>query len=224
MNRTLLRTSVLALLLASAAAPAHAAESAQQEDRDKGDVPLELVLPRPNQGHFWSVALLSTGAVGVDSARPNRTWTPGVGVNLQLGESVTDWLDLGIAFSYGQTYGHDEDRLAFGALSLHSQWYLDPHWFARLDVGAGSVAGQDPWDPSHDRGGFSDVWTVGVGRSFFLSPATQSGGWVLSPVLGVDLVPADGLTAVVTWLGLELSYWTGLTKDKLRLPVDRAYE
>jgi hypothetical protein len=224
MDGKLLRIGVVALLLTSVAAPAHAEESTPREDEGRQDARLDLVLPRPNQGHFWSVALLSAGALGFDSERPSRRWTPGVGVNVQLGDSVTDWLDLGIAFVYGQTYGDEDDRLAFGRLSLHSQWYLDPHWFARLDIGAGSVAGRDPRDTSHDRGGFSDVWAVGVGRSSFLSPAAQSGGWVLTPVLGVDVIPADGLTAVVTWLGLEMSYWTGLTKDKLHLPVDRAYE
>jgi hypothetical protein len=195
-----------------------------QKEGAMGDVELDLVLPRPNQGHFWSMALLSAGAVGLDSARPNRGWTPGAAVSVRLGESVTDWLDLGIGLVYGETFGDNEDRLAFGRLTLHSQWYVDPRWFARLDIGASSIAGQDPRDPSVDRGGYGEVYAVGVGRNFFLSPAAHSGGWVLSPVLGVDVTPADGLTAVVTWVGLEVSYWTGLTKDKLRLHVERAYE
>jgi hypothetical protein len=224
MNRTRPVVAALLALLTSAAAPARAEDSAQQENAGTPGRQRDLVLPRPNQGHFWSVALLSTGGLGFDSQRPNRSLTAGYGVNVQIGEAVTDWLDLGLGVAFGKTFGPDQDRLTFGRLSLHSQWYLDPRWFARLDIGAGSVAGRDPRSPSRDRGGYAAVYSVGVGRNLFLSPATQSGGWVLSPVLGLDLIPSDGLTALVGWVGLEVSYWTGLTRDKLRLPVDRAFE
>jgi hypothetical protein len=205
---------VVSMLCASAPGLAQADEPAQTA----------LVYPRPNQGQFVSLGVFSAGALGFDAERPNRSLTPGLGGSLRFGGSVTDWLDLGLSATFGQTFGAENDQLGFGRLSLHSQWYLDPHWFARLDVGAGSVAGQDPYDPKYDRGGYSEVYSVGLGHDLFLSPATQSGGWVLSPVLGVDITPADDLTAVVGWVGIEVSYWTGLDKDKLRLPVDRAYE
>ena len=42
----------------------------------------------------------------------------------------------------------------------------------------------DPRNPSRDRGGYSDVYFVGAGRSLFQSLLRESGGWVLSPVLG----------------------------------------
>lgn len=212
--RRALWTLVASVLCASSPGLAQADEPARTA----------LVYPRPNQGQFLGVGVFSAGALGFDAERPNRSLTPGAGLSLRLGGSVTDWLDLGVSATYGQSFGDENDRLAFGRLSLHSQWYLDPHWFARLDVGAGSVAGQDPHDPDYDRGGYSAVYSLGVGRDLFLSPAAQSGGWVLSPVLGVDLTPAEDLTAVVGWVGLEVSYWTGLDKDKLRLPVERAYE
>lgn len=213
--RVMARAGVLLALLTSAATPAHAEDAPAEPAPDQRREPPDLVLPRPNQGHFLGVALLSTGAVGLDSARPNRSWTPGFGVNVQLGEAVTDWLDLGIAFAYGRTYGDDEDRLSFGRLSLHSQWYLDPRWFARLDIGAGSISGPDPRSPSRNRGGYGDIYALGVGYNLFLSPESQSGGWVLSPVLGVELAPSDDLSAVIGWIGIEVSLWSGLGKDKL---------
>jgi hypothetical protein len=224
LQQVLARTGTLLVLATSAATPAQAEGAPPEQAPDASGEQPDLAVPRPNQGHFLSVALLSAAAVGLDSARPNRSWTPGFGVNVQLGEAVTDWLDLGIGFAYGRTFGDDDDRLTFGRLSLHSQWYLDPRWFARLDIGAGSVSGPDPRNPSRSRGGYGDMYALGVGANVFLSPGTQSGGWVLSPVVGVELAPSDDLSAVIGWVGLELSLWSGLSKDKLRLPTDRAYE
>jgi hypothetical protein len=215
---TLIVLSTTELPLARADEPAPAADAAAPGEETA------LVLPRPNQGLFIGAAVLSAGAFGFDAARPDRKLTSGVAGSLLLGGSVTDWLDLGVGMAYGETFGAEDKRLKFGRMTLHSQWYLNPRWFARLDLGAGSVAGQDPNDARYDRGGYGEVYSVGVGHNLYLSPATQSGGFVLSPVLGVDVTPSDGLTAVVGWFGLELSYWTGLSRDKLRLPVDRAYE
>jgi hypothetical protein len=209
-QRGALAAGTIVALLTTEVSPAHA------EERD-------LALPRPNQGLFMSVALLSASAFGFDSERANRALTTGFATNIRLGGSVTDWLDLGVGFAYGETFGSEDHSVAFGRVSLHSQWYLNPRWFARLEVGAGSVAGQDPSDPSYDRGGYGEVYSAGIGHNLYLSPATQSGGWVLSPVLGADVTPSDGLTAVVAWIGLEVSTWGGLGKDKLRLPFERAY-
>jgi hypothetical protein len=37
------------------------------------------------------------------------------------------------------------------------------------------------------------------------------------------LVPGDDMDAVIATFGLEFTYWTGLPKDQLDLPLDQAY-
>jgi hypothetical protein len=47
---------------------------------------------------------------------------------------------------------------------------------------------------------------------------------VLSPVLTIEVGPDPGFTTTAMWLGLEISWWSGLSRDKLELPVGEAYE
>lgn len=195
-----------------------------EPDRAQASAAAQLVLPKPNQGMFLGLSLVSTSALGFDSERSDRGLTIGAGLGLRVGESVTDWLDLGLALAYARTSGADDDRLSYGRLALHSQWYLHRDWFARLDLGIGSVAGPDPIDPSVDRGGYRDIYTLGIGTNLLLSPYNQSGGWVLSPILGVDVAPSEGLTVATGWFGVEISYWSGLADNQLVLPIERAYD
>jgi hypothetical protein len=170
------------------------------------------------------MGLYGVGVTAFDSKRQDRKPTTGLGFSLRLGEALTDYLDLGISFALGSTNGDADDTLTFGRFTVHSQWYLDQHWYALVAAGAASAAGKDPLAPTLDRGRDGDVYVAGVGVNLCPSDPGHSGGWVLSPVLSVDVGPARDFTTTSVWLGLEVSYWTGLTNDKLDLPIDAAYE
>jgi hypothetical protein len=196
---------------AEAPAPNAPAPSAELED------------PEPSQGHFIAVGFHGISAMAFDENRGTRKPTFGQAVSLRLGESVTDWLSLSLAFALGSTYGKPRDSLSLGRFGIDSQWYFSERWFVRAGLGAIDVRGPDPEDHDLTRGRYGDFYLAGVGCDLYLSDATQSGGWVITPMLSADLGPDSEFTTMSLSLGVELSWWTGLSRDKLRLPTPEAY-
>ena len=212
-----MRTLVIAgaaLLFGLAARPAYAqsaSPSAQLEE------------PKPRQGHFIGLGLHGIGAMAFDESRGTRTPTFGQGFSLRLGESVTDWLSLSLAFALGSTHGERRDALTLGRFGITSQWYFSERWFVQAGFGAINAQGPDPEDYDLNRGRYGDVYLTGVGYDFYLSDRQQSGGWVLTPMLTADVGPDTKFTTTSLWLGIELSWWNGLSRDKLNLSTPKAY-
>jgi hypothetical protein len=201
---------------AQGAPPADASEAT-------GSPSVQLEHPKPNQGHFIAVGLHGLSAMAFDESRGTRAPTFGQGVSLRLGESVTDWLSLSLAFALGSTYGERRDSLSLVRFGITSQWYLDPRWFVQAGFGATSGQGRDPADYDVSRSRYGDVYLTGLGRDFYLSDASRSGGWVLTPMLTAEVGPDSRLTTTALWLGVEVSWWSGLSRDKLDLPTPQAY-
>jgi hypothetical protein len=185
---------------------------------------LQLEDPRPRQGHFVAVGLHGISAMAFDRDRGAREPTFGPGVSLRLGESLTDWLSLSLAFGLGSTGGEPQDSLAFGRFGITSQWYFTERWFVQGGFGAANIQGPDPEDHDVSRGRYGDVYLTGIGRDFYISDSAQSGGWVLTPLLTAEVGPDSKFTTASLWLGVEVSWWNGLTRDKLNLPATKAYE
>jgi hypothetical protein len=233
MPRTKLTPALLLAFLGSSSATAAAQQNTSLRNTAQSTVPerapnapaqLELELPKPNQGHYLAVALYTLGAMAFDDDRGTRQPTFGTGFSLRLGEAVTDWLDLGLAFAVGSTLGEKEDTLSLGRFTVHSQWYVSRRWFLQAGFGATNGQGADPEDLDENRGRYGDVYIAGLGTNLYLSDAGQSGGWVLSPLLTLEVGPDSTFTTTALWLGLEVSWWSGLSRDKLELPVGEAYE
>jgi hypothetical protein len=183
-----------------------------------------LVAPKPSQGYFVAVGLHGTAAMAFDQNRSTRSPTLGEGLSLRLGEALTDWLDLSLAFALAQTHGAAEHRLSYGRLGIHSQWYVWDEWFVQAGFGVTSGRGPDPEDLERQRGRYGDVYWAGIGKHLYLSDGHQSGGWVLTPALALEVGPDDVFTTTGLWVGVEISLWSGLSRDKLELPVSEAYE
>jgi hypothetical protein len=194
------------------------------EDAPGAKPRLELSLPKPNQGHYVALGLYTLGAMAFDDDRGTRQPTFGTGFGLRLGEAVTDWLDLGLAFAIGSTQGNEEDALSLGRFTIHSQWYVSRRWFLQAGFGATNGQGSDPDDLDRNRGRYGDVYIAGLGANLYLSDAARSGGWVLSPAVTIEVGPDRDFTTTALWLGLEVSWWSGLSRDKLELPLGEAYE
>lgn len=182
-----------------------------------------LVEPKPSQGHFIALGLHGLGAMAFDKERGTRPPTFGTGFSLRFGEAVTDWLDLSLFFALGSTRGQAADKLSLGRFGVLSQWYLTQRLFLQAGFGATNGQGADPDDLKLNRGRYGDVYLTGIGYNLFLSDEHQSGGWVLTPVATVEVGPDSRFTTTALWLGLEVSWWSGLSKDKLRLPTSDAY-
>ena len=195
---------------------------AHAEDAPPASV--ELAVPEPSQGHFLAVGFHGIGAMAFDESRGTREPTFGQAVSLRVGESVTDWLSLSLAFALGSTYGEQRDSLMLGRFGVTSQWYLTERWFLQAGFGAIYARGPDPEDYDKTRSRYGDVYLTGLGYDFYLSDSTQSGGWVLTPIITADVGPDSKFTTTSLSLGVELSWWSGLSRDKLELPTPKAYD
>jgi hypothetical protein len=228
MRSSAIAAAVLVTLLAAASARA---QTAQPSPSPTGEPPapdaapetVELEEPEPTQGHFIALGFHGIGAMAFDADRGTRDPTLGQAVSLRLGESVTDWLTLSLAFAIGSTSGEPRDSLTLGRFGITSQWYFTDRWFIQAGFGALYAQGPDPEDHDLSRGRYGDVYLAGVGYDFYISDGTQSGGWVLTPMLSADVGPDSDFTTTSLSIGIELSYWTGLARDKLKLPTPKAY-
>lgn len=207
-------------LAQSAPATAQAADNAASEAAAPG---VALEEPRPSQGHFVALGLYGIGAMAFDEDRGTRRPTFGQGLSLRLGEAVTDWLSLSLAFGFGTTQGRQRDKLTQVQFGFTGQLYFSERCSARAGFGALNVQGPDPENHGLSRGRYGDAYLAGVGYDFYLSERTQSGGWVLTPLVTAQVAPDKNFTATSLWLGVEIAWFKGLSRDKLNLPVPSAY-
>lgn len=220
--RTALTAPVLLLTLLTLRL-AHA-ENTQSTTETASPPPVQLEEPRPRQGHFIAVGFHGLSAMAFDENRGTRSPTFGQGVSLRLGESVTDWLNLSLAFSLGSTYGKAQDSLTLGRFGVSSQWYFSERWFVQAGLGAANAQGPDPENHDRSRGRFSAVYFTGLGHDFYISDRARSGGWVFTPTFTAELSPDSEFTTTSLWVGVEISWWTGLSRDKLKLETPKAYK
>lgn len=222
MRTRLIRTSpfVLTSLLMALLWPRGV--SAQQGEED-------LERPEPSQGHYVALGIEAVRMQAFDETRGLRKPTYGSAFQL-LGQSVTSWADLGIAFWGGATSGDKVDRLGFGGVRVQGQVYPTQRWFLRGGFGPFGASGTDPDDPDYARGTYGVSYEIGAGLNIFLSDENQSGGWVLTPTLMNHIGHNPGIqdeaqkfTTYMMALGLELSWWSGLPHDQLDLSIEKAY-
>jgi hypothetical protein len=204
-------------------ADVNSSPTSSSEAQQEAEPSVQLEDPEPSQGHFIAVGFHGIGAMAFDENRGTRDPTFGHGFTLRLGESLTDWLSLSLAFGLGDTYGKPQDALTLGRFGITSHWYFTERWFVQAGFGAANIQGPDPDDHDLSRGRYGDVYLTGLGYNFYISDSDQSGGWVFTPILTAEVGPDSKFTTASLWLGVELSWWSGLTQDKLNLPTSKAY-
>ncbi len=178
--------------------------------------------PDPHQGYFVAVGLHYGGARVRDTQRGG--WAPmahGPHLSLRAGEAVTSWLDLGLDLGLG--YGVGGDRVTLGHLTAQARWYPLPRWFVHTGAGLGASGGPDPDNDGFDRGRFGDLYVLGIGTNRYLGKKTISGGFIMSPVVKFQLGPGKDFMSTALWVGVEFSWWSGLSRNKLELSPDEAY-
>ena len=146
---------------------------------------------------------------------------------VRMGQAVTPMLDLGIALSAGA--GYDSDRGAvLGRFGLEAQLRPIPALesrFVRGGVGFGLTDVFDRKDKlASVPGRTGAAYVAALGYDFFpgRNPG-RSGGFSLTPVIGLEAGPAAGFSSLAGWIGLEIGWWTGLPKSELELPLEEAY-
>ncbi len=184
----------------------------------------ELVRPDLKQGYYF--ALIPVGEmVFVDSKNNYGPWAS-AGGQLRMGEELTRWMDLGISGGASVAKG-DHLRLIHGHFGVEAT--IKPTRFLALGV----LAGMGFADFSRLKSGMDAVTgrfgaTYGFTVAYDFFPGQRhdpyrSGGLAITPVLGVHLGPADVTAVYSMFLGLSITWWTGLPKNRLDLPVEEAF-
>ncbi|MBN2804757.1 MAG: hypothetical protein JXR91_16800 [Deltaproteobacteria bacterium] len=184
----------------------------------------DLEKPELRQGYYFqAVPLLSTSVV--KSEGETYGFFPGTGFYLRMGESLFNWLDIGIGGSAAWDYS-DKYKHLHGHFSLEGTINPVGNLYATLSAGLGfsdftrRVKGED-----NIIGRFGGNYNIAIGYDIFLGhhKKYQSGGFAVSPVIGVQIGPSSTTDTYSFYLGIGLTYWTGRDKNKLDLPVDNAY-
>ena len=176
--------------------------------------------PRPRQGYWLAggahVATLQGFERG-ESVGPMVGWQG----TIRLGELLTERFGMGLVIDFGSASG-DDNEAGFGGLAFEGQAVLVGNLSATGAVGLAVVSVTSPDDDDDAlRGAAGAGYTAALRYDWFVSPR-RSGGLALTPTLSVRFVPGD-TDVIAGFLGVELTWWTGLPKNQLDLRDASAY-
>lgn len=184
----------------------------------------ELQKPKLKQGYYFSVIPVGE-VVWIDSEQNYGPW-PAVGGQFRLGEEINRWFDLGIAGGTSVAKGNNY-RLIHGNFGLDATFKPTEFWSMGFQAGLGFA------DFSRTQSGmetitgrFGATYGFKVAYDFFLGgnrDVYKSGGWALSPYLGTHIGPGNVSSVYSIFMGISINYWTGLPKNRLDLPPERAF-
>ncbi|MFH0899252.1 MAG: hypothetical protein V2A73_01355, partial [Pseudomonadota bacterium] len=185
----------------------------------------ELQAPRPRQGYY--VTLGTHGTVERtseegDALELSNGWT----TTIRLGQLISNrrGLGLGLLFDFGTASGSDQQQSSMTGIGLAAQVEVAANLALHGAVGFAVLTIDDRREQDDPlRGTYGAAYTVGLTYDWFFTNRQRSGGWAVTPTLFVRWLPGDNISSVAGFLGLELSYWTGLPKNQLSLPDAQAY-
>jgi len=180
-----------------------------------------LESPDGRQGYFLIVGPeFALTKVWMDGEKYG-VW-PGYDLALHFGQMVTRHFGLGLLVHNGAAKGNGQTAGAFG-LGLEAQ--VEVARRLAIHGAAGVETVQVRADNGSDkslRGTAGAGYLLGVSYSWFLTHKL-SGGWALTPRLDVRYVPGS-TSALVTLVGIQVAWWTGLPRNQLDLPASEAYK
>jgi hypothetical protein len=181
-----------------------------------------LEQPDGRQGYFLVVGPEFTlTKVWMDDEKYG-VW-PGYDVGLHFGQMVTRHFGLGLLVHSGAAKGDGQTAGTFG-LGLEAQVEVARRLAIHGAAGVETiqVRADDGSDKSL-RGTAGAGYTLGVSYSWFLTHKL-SGGWALTPRLDLRYVPGSTSSGLMTLLGIQIAWWTGLPRNQLELPASEAYK
>jgi hypothetical protein len=213
--RRLVGLTVLAgALLGIAARPARAAD---------GVAPVILEPPRHRQGYYLSFGQQALFTNNWDHGDSLGTWV-GTGTTLRMGQLLTRRFGLGLQIDFGGAKNGPESATTFG-LSMAAQWELVRHLAVHGGVGLGVVSLSDSRDPDAPlRGAVGAGYFLGASYDWFPWKRRLTGGLAFAPMAQARLIPGETVTSVIFLTGVEITWWTGLPRNQLDLPVSEAYK
>ena len=205
MRRQLLFSlAALLVLAASAARPAHAQTLEQ---------------PRARQG-YW----IGNGFFGVaphlTEEGKNLGFYTGYGFTFRIGQLLTERLGLGLQVDMG-TISKGSDKGGLGGLILEGSARLWRNLSAHTGLGIGYVDVTD--NNSVDktlRGGAGSYYLLGASYDLFPLPKLLTGGWALTPTVDLRIMPDGNIHTYTFFAGLQILWWSGLSRNMLILPEE----
>jgi hypothetical protein len=173
--------------------------------------------PEARQGFYVSFGGGMNGIAAWDKGhRDGVAW--GATYTLRLGEMLTDRFGLGLAIDNGVASRHGLTDGVFG-LTLEGQARLWRHLAVHLGTGLGAATVKDPTradDETH--GTYGAVVTTSLSYDAFFT-GRPSGGWAVTPALGLRAVPGGDVDALSAFATLSVTWWSGLPARELREAV-----
>ena len=196
------------------------------------DAQVELLEPRARQGYYFGGGPRALSMVVDDETIGGLGGMVGFGVSVRFGQKVNEWLGLGLAIGFGGA-GNSDWTTGGGGLTLELQvqpWQQTDLAF-RLGIGVAGMsiervdsAQETDDDPS---GTIGSVYTIGASYELFPwyeAKKYESGGLAFSFFVEGQFNPGlGGVTSVGAIVGVEFTWWSGLNRNKLDLPVDAAF-
>jgi hypothetical protein len=171
--------------------------------------------PRRRQGYYLSLGLAAAIDHNWQDGANMGTWG-GQLISFRLGQLVTRRFGLGLRFDGGGA-ARGPHKAALAGLAIEGQWELASNLAVHGSVGLGVVSLTDDSDPDHKRRATAGAgYTLWLGYDWF--PGRRlTGGFAVTPVAGVRLIPGSSVTALVGLVGVDITYWTGLPREQLQL-------
>lgn len=191
-----------------------------------------LQVPAPRQGYYIGGGLRnSSGGGGADNVGALGLMF-GFGGTFRFGQMTNDWLGLGLVLGFGGA-SNKTWALGGGNLSLEAQVkpLADYDLALRGSIGLGAF-GLTRAKPEEEReddptGGLGAQYTLGASYDlfpFYEKGKYNSGGFAFTGFAELSFLPTSEIWALNFVVGLEVTYWFGLSKNKLELPPEEAFK
>ena len=192
----------------------------------------ELTKPAPRQGYYIGGGIRSSMGGAGGEVVGSFGYMNGLGMAFRFGEMATEHIGLGLVFAGGGA-SNKSWQVGGGHLSMELTYKpLDTEDLGlRAGIGFGvlSAVRVNEEDVREDdpEGGIGANFSLGASYDlfpFYEKGSYDSGGFAFTGFAQFDVLPAAPLWSVTFVIGLEVTYWFGLAKNKLDLPADKAFE
>lgn len=204
----------LALCLVLGLRVAHAQES-------EGRPVLEE--PRSRQGYWIGFGLTSIAAQLNEDGKNQGIYTGFTGT-FRIGQLITRRLGLGLLVEYLGGYealGKGSDTGSIGGITIEGSCLLwkDLSLHSGFGIGYVLLTDKEALDDSL-RGGGGSYLLLGVSYDIFPLKKKLTGGWAITPVVDLHVMPQGNINFVSLMAGVQITWWSGLPDNMLNLPEE----
>lgn len=188
-----------------------------------------LTSPEARQGYFVAAGARSSVSVAGDDDVGSLGAAGGGEAVLRIGQMLTPRFGVGISLAGGLGRSSEWNR-AGGGMVVEGQVKplsgLDLAVRGGIGLGVRSVSRRDAAAETDDdpSGIFGSLYSLGLSHDWFVTRGRLgSGGLAVTAAADATLLAGDGIVDLAMVVGVELTYWAGLPKRQLALPITEAY-